>query len=69
MERATRALARSAGVAEESLTWSVEEGPWFDNQVATLELDGRRGWMVLDKVVNPPGGTPRLDRVMRRKLS
>jgi PhoD-like phosphatase len=69
MERVTRRLARSAGVAEESLSWTIEEGPWFDNQVATLELDGRRGWMALDKVVDPPGGTPRLERVMRRRLS
>ena len=68
-ERVGRALARAAGVREESLGWTIEEGPWFDNQVATLELDGRRGWMVLDKTVNPPDGPPRLERVMRRQLS
>jgi hypothetical protein len=68
-ERVGRALARAAGVGEESLGWTIEEGPWFDNQVATLELDGRRGWMVLDKTVNPPDGPPRLERVMRRQLS
>jgi len=68
-ERLGRALARAAGVREESLGWTIEEGPWFDNQVATLELDGRRGWMVLDKTVNPPDGPPRLERVMRRQLS
>jgi hypothetical protein len=69
MERVTRALARSAGVHEEPLGWTIEEGPWFDNQVATLELDGRHGWLALDKVSNPPGGPPRLERVMRRQLS
>ena len=68
-ERVGRTLARAAGVREESLGWTIEEGPWFDNQVATLELDGRRGWMVLDKTVNPPDGPPRLERVMRRQLS
>jgi hypothetical protein len=68
-ERVGRALARAAGVGEESLGWTIEEGPWFDNQVATLELDGRLGWMVLDKTVNPPDGPPRLERVMRRQLS
>jgi hypothetical protein len=68
-ERVGHVLARAAGVREESLGWTIEEGPWFDNQVATLELDGRRGWMVLDKTVNPPDGRPRLERVMRRQLS
>ena len=68
-ERIGEALARAAGVPEEPVRWSIEEGPWFDNQVATIELDGRRAWMALDKVVEPEGGTPRLERVMRRRLS
>jgi PhoD-like phosphatase len=68
-ERIGHVLARAAGVPDEPVTWSVEEGPWFDNQVATLELDGRRGWMALDKVVEPADGPPRLERVMRRRLS
>ena len=67
--RAGRALARAAGVPEEPLTWTVEEGPWFDNQVATIEIDGRRAWMALDKTVAPGSGAPRLERVMRRRLS
>jgi hypothetical protein len=68
-ERVGRVLARAAGVREETLGWTIEEGPWFDNQVATLELDGRRGWMVLHRTVAPPDGPPRLERVMRRQLS
>jgi hypothetical protein len=68
-ERVGEALARAAGVPEEPVTWSIEEGPWFDNQVATIELDGRRAWMALDKVLDPPDGPPRLERVMRRQLS
>jgi hypothetical protein len=68
-ERIGEALARAAGVPEEPVRWSIEEGPWFDNQVAAIELDGRRAWMALDKVVEPEGGTPRLERVMRRQLS
>jgi hypothetical protein len=68
-ERVGRALARAAGVEDEALSWTIEEGPWFDNQVATLELDGRRAWMALDKVVEPADGPPRLERVMRRQLA
>jgi hypothetical protein len=67
-ERVARAMARAAGVPEESVRWSIEQGPWFDNQVATLELDGPRAWMALDKVVEPAGGPPRLERVMRASL-
>jgi hypothetical protein len=62
-------LARAAGVEPENVTWSIEEGPWFDNQVATLELDGRRAWLALDKAVDPGDGIPRLERVMHRRLS
>jgi hypothetical protein len=68
-ERIGRALARAAGVEDEPLSWQIEEGPWFDNQVATLELDGRRAWMALEKVVEPADGPPRLERVMRRQLA
>ena len=36
-----RALARLAGVRAEPIRWRLAEGPYFDNQVATLTLDGR----------------------------
>jgi hypothetical protein len=68
-ERIGGALARAAGVEDEPLSWRIEEGPWFDNQVASLELDGRRAWMELEKVVEPADGPPRLERVMRRRLA
>jgi hypothetical protein len=61
-------LARAAGVPPESLDWTIDEGPWFDNQVATLELDGRHAAMLLDKVVGPGDEEPRLERVMERRL-
>jgi hypothetical protein len=68
-ERIGERLARAAGVAPEPVTWRIDEGPWFDNQVATLELDGRRAWLALDKAVDPGDGIPRLERVMHRRLS
>jgi phosphodiesterase/alkaline phosphatase D-like protein len=34
-------LASAARVPRSSLQWSIDEGPWFDNVLATLELDGR----------------------------
>ena len=41
-----RKLAASAGVEAPSVRWRyVHDKPWFDNQVATLELDGRKARM------------------------
>jgi hypothetical protein len=68
-ERVGERLARAAGVEAAPVDWRIEEGPWFDNQVATLELDGRSAWMALDKAVDPGDGIPRLERVMHRRLS
>ncbi len=41
--RSAATLARLAGVAREPIRWRLVEGPFFDNQVATLTFDGRRG--------------------------
>jgi hypothetical protein len=37
-----RLAARSARVPDPPFRWSLAEGPWFDNVIATLDLDGRR---------------------------
>jgi hypothetical protein len=68
-ERVGEALARAAGVSDEGVRWTIDEGPWFDNQVATLELDGRSAWMALDQAIARDGAPARLERVMRRRLS
>ncbi len=66
-----RTLARAAGVRDPSVRWrSVDNSPWFDNQVASLKIDGRENTMRLDKAV--PGPTerePGLERVLERRLS
>jgi len=46
-----RGLARAAGVRAPSVDWRlVHDAPWFDNQVATLVLDGRRARLTLERV-------------------
>ncbi|MGH3356409.1 MAG: alkaline phosphatase D family protein [Nocardioidaceae bacterium] len=37
-----RLVARSARVPDPPYRWSLTDGPWFDNVLATLDLDGRR---------------------------
>jgi hypothetical protein len=69
-EAFTRALARSAGVADPGVRWRmIGDGPWFDNQVATLEIDGREIAMRLEKAVPVDTKSARLDRVLDHRLA
>jgi hypothetical protein len=64
-----RALARAAGVEGEPLTWEITDGPWFDNQVATLDLDGRRCTFRLDKALGAGDELPTLEHAAVRRLA
>jgi hypothetical protein len=44
-------LARAAGAPDPGIRWRRLDGPCFDNQVATLHLDGPRATMRLEKTV------------------
>jgi hypothetical protein len=69
-EAFTRTLARSAGVDDPDVRWRmVGDGPWFDNQVASLEIDGTRIAMRLDKAVPVDSTSARLDCVLERRLA
>ena len=53
-----RALARSAGVPAPPVRWRFQPGdPRFDNQVGTIELDGRRALARLERAVPSDRGT------------
>ena len=59
-----RVLARSAGVPSPPVRWRFQPGdPRFDNQVGTLELDGRRALARLERAVPSERGRehPRLE--------
>ena len=45
------ALAKLAGAQDPGIRWRLLNGPCFDNQVATLHLDGRQARMRLDKTI------------------
>ena len=68
----TRALAKAAGVEDPSVRWRyAHDDPWFDNQVATLELDGRSARVVLEKTVvpeDPENPEVKLEQVFEREL-
>jgi hypothetical protein len=56
-------------VPDPDLRWRFCEGPYFDNQVGTLRLDGRRADLALEKTV--PGETDQasLRTSFRRRLA
>jgi hypothetical protein len=64
-----RAVARAAGVADPEIRWRFAEGPWFNNQVATLKLRGREASMRLDKTVASDGEELELEKVFDRSLT
>jgi hypothetical protein len=66
---AMRGLAGLAGVSDPGMRWRLAEGPYFDNQVATLRLNGRRAVMQLDKTVPGEEEERRLDCVFERRLA
>ncbi len=49
-----RGLARLAGVSREPVRWRLVEGPFYDNQVATLSVEGRRARLHLERTVGDP---------------
>ena len=49
-----RALAHAAGVDDPDIRWRFACGPYFDNQLATLSLDGREATLTLSKTVHDP---------------
>jgi hypothetical protein len=64
----TRALARLAGAPPPQMAWRTAEGPYFDNQVATLRLDGRHASIRLDKTVAGEKDQEALEKTFERRL-
>ncbi len=61
-----RALARSARVPDPPVRWRLVETPTFDNQVATLRLDGSRASIAIERT--KPAEDPRLETSLQRRL-
>jgi hypothetical protein len=52
MPALTRTLSRAAGVPDPEIGWRTIDGPFFDNQVATVTMEGRAARIKLEKT-NP----------------
>jgi PhoD-like phosphatase len=69
-EKAWATIAKRAGVRDPGIRWRLTGGgPWFDNQVATLVIDGRRMDMHLDKAEPVGEDSARLERVLDVRLA
>jgi hypothetical protein len=60
-----RALSRAARVARPPFSWRLTGGPSFGNMLATLDLDGRRAVLTVEKAV----AGPRLRHGFARQLA
>jgi hypothetical protein len=49
-----RGLAGLAGVRRDPIRWRLIDGPFFDNQVATLTIEGRDAELKLERTVGDP---------------
>ena len=65
-----RAVARAAGARDQDIRWrQIGDGPWFNNQLATLELDGRHASVRLERPNPGQAGPPQLQQLAERRLA
>ena len=64
-----RLMARSAGVKDPDLRWRFVKRPWFDNQVATLELCDREALLRIERTVPEEWESPTLHGCLERRLT
>jgi hypothetical protein len=65
----TRALARAAGAPDPEIQWRFLDGPFFDNQVASVTLDGRASHLKLEKTKPGEPDEQRLETSYERDLA
>jgi hypothetical protein len=69
LRRAVRRLATSAGVSDPEVGWRLAQDPTFDNQLATLRLDGRRASLRIERTQPGDGDHPGLEPTLERRLA
>ena len=67
--RRSVALSASAGVAEPDITWELDEGPWFDNGVMSIEFHGAEARAIIEHAHVRDGDRQELERTLELELS
>ena len=68
-ERLLRPLARSAGVPDPRLRWRLVQPATFDNQFATLEIDGRSAVLRIERTVRDEADNRTIETSLERRLA
>jgi hypothetical protein len=68
-EALARGLARAAGSPDPDIRWRLLEGPFFDNQVGTVRLNGREAIVRLDKTVAGEEHENALEKTFERRVT
>jgi hypothetical protein len=63
------ALARAAGVPDPIVRWRLAQSPTFDNQFATIELDGRAARLRIERTVRDDPDGHRIETSLDRRLA
>ncbi len=66
--RALRRLAHTVGVKDPEAGWRLAQKPTFDNQMATLHLDGRHAWLRIERTIPGDGTDLTLQTTLERRL-
>ncbi len=62
-------MTRLVGIEGEEASWHLtHEELWFENQVATLELEGRRAALTFEKAVLDDSGEPDLQKIYECRI-
>jgi hypothetical protein len=64
-----RFIAHRAGVKDPPIDWKLVQSPTFDNQFATIALDGRSAELKIEKTVPGDWRNPQIDTTLDRKLA
>jgi hypothetical protein len=67
-EQIGRALASAARVEDPNIRWRLLRGPSFENQIGTLELDGRRALVRVETALGA-ANRPALEQVFEHRLA
>ncbi len=66
--RLGQALSRRAGVPDPPYAWAVTKGPWFENNLATLEMNGRELAITFQLAIADSGIDPSLETAWAGEL-
>ena len=69
-ELASRFLARLVGIEEEEMSWRLtHQELWYENQVATLQLEDQQATLTFEKTILDDSGEPGLKTIYERQLT